>query len=243
MVVSSAAMLTRNLELILMIDFRQYLSVAMGGVSARGRFTVETIGKLDAMGAFNGMPALRFMAVTAVKSGCFDRMRDAGGWNEMSRGEMRRFVAHTGFDERMLMGLFHAYADCLGWNSVSCRRFADDVAGKECAALPVAEVDPVALLGASDLVVKVYCGSEPECGLSVASVRISDVDGERLAAIDVRRMQPMGSGSVNYSVYDLCGAMIEGGVAAVVTVSTPCPLTVTVPLRCRTASELHVSVS
>lgn len=218
----------------LLMTFEQLLAVALKNSNPSVSFTMETISRLDRLGAFNGKPALRFIAVTAVKSGTAERLSASAGWDETACREVRRFIAHTGFNQRLATGFFDAYATCLGWNSTDttpcCKSKAETIssmtAHEEACPYgnnPLAHSANATNQSIVSATVTIDRRAEAVCGLTINTVDLKDSGKSLKARIVIERILPMGSGVLYYTVYDISRIPIISGIAATITVATPSP--------------------
>lgn len=236
------------------MTFEQFLRVALQGSNPYGAFNDETIKRLDRLGAFAGKPALRFIATTAVKSGAMHTVLSAGGWNETSRNEIERFIAHTGFRDTLVIGLFEAYVECLGRDdrrnlpspaSTTSPTKADIAAepgqtygnattignntyGEACGETICGHND-----SAAPITIIIDRQGEAACGICIDSAIIDcSHDTCQRATISIRlsRNAPMGSGMVHYTFFDSDGSVISSGITATMAVGSPTPFTVAIEI-------------
>lgn len=213
------------------MNFTQTLTIALAGSSPQGKFSADTIARLDKLGAFNGKPALRFIASTAMKSGITDSLLHAGGWNHSSRCEAERFIAHTGFRETLAMGFLDAYATCL----TPHRQHASESSPADGHHSPA----PHGNSGTDDTNLEEYSTinvdrrHEPECGIAVAHAAFNTetaTDTQRLLRVTLHRTAPMGSGALHCSLHNARDTTAISIIAATMTVANPSPLTVNIPI-------------
>lgn len=232
------------------MTFDQLLAIALTGSDPYGKFDLGTISRLDRLGAFNGLPALRFIATTAVKSGITDTLFHSEEIDGSVRHEIERFIAHTGFRDHLATGFFDAYTGCLA-------RFRQRLPPiPSISALhptpPEGHIDSIAAEPQKNYpataIARPYCASpepatspviaidrkcEQVCGATIDNAVFDNEDiapGMTVLHVTLRRIYPIGSGTLHYTFHDHCGAIVASGIAATMTVSTPSPLTARIPL-------------
>lgn len=226
------------------MNFEHLLAIALTGSNPPGKFSTDTIARLDRLGAFNGRPALRFIAITAMRSGITDHLHSAGACNTALRHETDRFIAHTGFKETLANGFFDAYVRCINrlmqpapcpdTPPVASSHGKSNIAEEPYAGYSrcpePSGIDPEPC-GTSLPAISINRDSESECGVTIehASVNNCSAASPMLLNVTLTRTAPMGSGTLHYSFHNACGAAVTSGIAATMTISTPSPHNISIP--------------
>ena len=206
------------------MTFHDSLKIALRTTSDSGEPNSATIESLDRMGAFEGKPALRFIIATAIKNGTFRTFQQQNGLSIHTREIIERFITHTGFQQRMVNGIFEAYADALGW----CRSDQEP---------PQPEITPLPsgqqLNAHLTTLLSIDREKEAYRGATIRNPAItaSDPRGIRLTAT-LHRTSPMGSAAMHYALQSATGTVITTGQCALLAVTSPSVLPVSADIAC-----------
>lgn len=206
------------------MTFAESLQIAL--TETGGDFNTQTLQNLEQLGAFAGKPALRFIVSTAIKNGTFAQFATYDAWNAESHLCMERFIAHTGFQPRIAMGIFEAYASCLNWaNSPNSAN-----GPSQSIAVARTETDLVTHLNNH---IEINREKEPHRGVTVEMPCVADTSARTIKlTATLKRTHPLCSATLNYALRTDDGTIITTGIAAVMTATAPSILPISVDLRC-----------
>lgn len=211
------------------MDFSQHLRIALHSRQGVQPLDEAALLQLDEAGAFAGRPALRFIVLTAMRGGALQQFLTQGEWNDASREIVERFIAHTGFVPSLAEGVFRAYADACGWKmpAAGARQPADSmqlasepaaVYGAATAAEAYGNDELSAVRGA----MTVDREKEAARGVTVENFNVVSAAGSHVrCTVTLRRLSPMGSGTLTCAVTDALGALVHTATLAVLTVTSP----------------------
>ena len=215
------------------MNFSHLLKIALHTSSSSGEITAATLEELDRAGAFCGKPALRFIFSTALRNGTFRAFRSLDGLSEETRQIVERFIAHTGFQQRITASLFEAYADCLGWSH----------AASEPPQPATSVLSGTELINHLNSILTIDREKEPYRGATIEHPAITAADsrGIRLTAT-LRRTDRMGSASMHYALRSAAGTIIATGQCALLTVTSPSSLPVAADIPCNPHSVRAITL-
>lgn len=211
------------------MELSQHLRLVLQARHGLLPLDLKAVDRLDAAGAFAGRPALRFIVVTASRGGALSRFASAGEWNDAAVDEMRRFMAHTGFRETLVEGVFAAYAEALGWDVPSGEVAISEAAEPAPAALNVGDFARSAgarELEAVNAAIVIDREKEQARGVTVESCRAVEVSGSRVKCmVSLRRLSAMGSAVLTCAVTDAAGNPVHADTLTTLTVTSPSVMT------------------
>lgn len=242
------------------MPLRRYFQqlVDLRGPEALSRPDIDEL--LAAEGAFDALPALRFITRTAARSGILASLAKAAGRGEGGEEEARRaadsFLAHTGFRPDMARCVLDAAAASLGkpsgmFDAVRPYRESDDEPAAEAAEplLPYGTITADGPLTDSGLLSRVTAAieirrdNEPRRGARISNPCCVLADRDSLTiTFELSRLRN-GAARVavaRYAVYDAAGRVADTDFAGDITPGdiSPLPVKRTIPVGPETAARI-----